>query len=82
MLKIVKMIQWISIIIGAGGTGFSAYMHFKIQNAVTVVPVQTVKENVDDKANANNKVTIHEKLDPVKLMNQNETNKIPKKTEN
>lgn len=82
VLKIVKLIQWLSIIIGAGGTAFSAYMHFKIQNVVTVVPIQKVEEKEDAKAKNNNKVTIHEILDPVKLTKQSETNKNPKKTEN
>lgn len=71
------MIQWVCIIIGAGGTGFSAYMHFKIQNAA-VTPITKVDEKDSDAApanNADNKVHLHQKLDPVKLMNQSENAK-------
>lgn len=85
MIRIVKMIQWLSIIFGAFGAIFSAYMHFKIQNAAAVVPVKAVEEKPKDKVSGkieNNKVTIHELLDPVKLTNQNETRQVPKKTEN
>lgn len=77
------MIQWLAISIGAIGTGFSAYMHFKIQNTTAVVPIKKVEENVADKAPANvdHKVHVHDNLDPVKLMSQSETNKNPKTME-
>lgn len=80
MLKIVNLIKWLSIIIGAGGAMFSAYMHFKIQNAALVTPIKTVDEKVNDNGpvKVNNKITVEE-LDPVKLMNQNETTKVQMK---
>lgn len=78
------MIKWLSIVFGAFGASFTAYMHFKIQNAATaVVPIKNVEEKPKVPAKfGNNKVTIHELLDPVKLTNKNETNQVPKKVEN
>lgn len=53
-------------------------MHFKMQNAVQ--PVTKVEEKVVEKAEgtAENKATVHENLDPVKLMNRNEVAKVQK----
>lgn len=68
--------------IGGIGTGFSAYMHFKLQNASLVTPIKDVREKIEDNestsANSSNKVPI-QNLDPAKLMSQSETNKNTKK---
>lgn len=65
------MIQWLCIIIGAMGATFSAVMHYKIQNASAITPITNVDENT---AKVDGKLSIHEKLDPVKLMSQREIN--------
>ncbi len=76
------MIKWLCIIIGGMGTGFSAYMHFKIQNAVIPITNVEEKEKKPDAENAKDKMSIHEELDPVKLMKKNEINKIQNASSN
>nr|QGW45470.1 sensory neuron membrane protein 1d [Bradysia odoriphaga] len=75
VLRIVALIKWLCILIGGFGTGFSAYMHFKNQNVVTVTPITKVEQKEGDAESVNNKVTVHEILDPTKLMNKNEIKK-------
>ncbi|KAJ6635575.1 Sensory neuron membrane protein 1 [Pseudolycoriella hygida] len=86
VLKIVKIIQWLSIIIGGAGTIFSAYMHFKIQNTTAVVPLKKVEGKTEDSPQTANGGAINiatlQKLNPAQLMNQNENNKIAKRTDN
>lgn len=74
MLRIVGLIKWLCILIGGAGAGFSAYMHFKNQNIVTVTPIKKVEEKDNSADDTSNNVTI-ENLDPAKLMKKNEIKK-------
>lgn len=82
MLKIVATIKWLCIIVGSIGAVVAAAMHFKIQNDTSVVPIKNVTAKIDAIINPkrDTKVSVPVKLDPAKLMNQNEVNQIIMKT--